>query len=196
MRIVKWGMYMKEIVIREKETFEISNKFYIVKKGKIILKNIFPNGKVVTNEHWMKSGDLIGEFLNHFTLQKIDLPYIEIEVKALEDTVLEEIDLDLKKLKENPLMNNLLSSFVKLHVFQLLYHFYDTKGYILSVLRLYADNNDIISKEKFNVEHINISKSQFYNVFGQLRRLGFVREKGKKIYLNSEKMKQYLAEFF
>lgn len=195
-RIVEWGMCMKKVIIKKKETFEICDKFYIIKKGKVLLKNIFPNGKIVTNEHWLKSGDLIGQFINHFTLKKIDLPVIEMEVKALEDTVLEEIQLDIKKLKSDSSLNSVLSNFIKLHVFQLLFHFYDTKGYILTVLKLYSDKNSIVSKDDFSVEHLNISKSQFYNVYGQLRKLGYFKEEKRKIYLNLEKANEYLGQFF
>ncbi|QNM15680.1 MULTISPECIES: hypothetical protein [Fusobacterium] len=186
---------MKEIIVKAKESLVVYEKFYRVKKGKVLLKNIFPNGKIVTNEHWLKTGDLIGEFLNYWRLKNVDLPDIEIEVDALEDSVLEEINFDIKEIKNNIFLNNLIKNFIRLHVFQLLFHFYDTKGYILTLLKLYSNGDNVISKEQFNVEHFNISKSQFYNVYGQLRKSGYFKEENKKIYLDRKKADEYLEKF-
>ena len=187
---------MKEVRIKAKDSMILENKFYVIKKGKILVENIFPNGKVIANEHWLRTGEFVGDLLSYYHMKKIEVPDIELEIKALEDTVLQEVDFDIEDIKNNKFMDKLLLSLMKIHIFQLLYHFYDTKGYILTLLKLYSDSNNVISKDEFNVEHFNISKSQYYNVFSKLKDKGYVKEEKKKIFLNVDKADEYLEGFY
>lgn len=186
---------MKEIILKRQESYLLDNKFFMVKSGKIILRNILENGKVVTNEGCFLKGEIIGNFFNFLDIKNLSIPEVEIEVEALEDnTVLEEIKIDRMKVKENYFIKKLLDSIIKKILLDFYFQVYDLKGYMLSLLKLYIDKENKVLKKNIKPENFNMSKSHFYLMLSKIKTENFIIEKGKYIILDLNKVNEYLVE--
>lgn len=78
------------MIVKKGEIQFLENKFFIIKKGKVMARDIFPNGKVITHECYFLEGEIIGNFFKFLKEDKFKIPQIEIEIEALIDTELEE----------------------------------------------------------------------------------------------------------
>lgn len=93
---------MRTITLDKRDRYYLDGKFYIVKKGKAITRDILENGKIVTNENCLGSGEIVGNFFKLINPSDIYIPEIEVEVEALEDnTVLEKLDFNPSMLKSD-----------------------------------------------------------------------------------------------
>lgn len=185
-----------KIILNKKNIYFIEKKFFILKKGKIVAKCILENGKIIAHENCIKSNEFIGNFFLFLPKNIFFIPKFEIEIEALEDnTVLEEINISFLESSADSPIKKILLQFIRSTYIRYFQHLYDTKGYILSILMLYADTNKKILKKLINHEIFNISRSSFYATYSELKKENFITEKNKIIYLNSNKIDTYLKSF-
>lgn len=185
------------IVLNRHDRYYLDGKFYIVKKGKLISRDILETGKVITNENFLKKGEMIGNFFEFLPQNNMMLPEIDIEVEALEDdTVLEEFNFCSKDIFQNIYFEKIIIQLIKKSMIKFFYQLYDTKGYIMAILKLYANGEGIIAKKEINYENFNISRSQFYLIYSKLKKEKYITEIGKKIQLNLTKIDDYLMSSY
>lgn len=185
---------MSIITLNKRDRYYLDGKFYIVKKGKAITRDILENGKVVTNENCLSSGEIIGNFFKLTNSTDIYIPEIEVEVEALEDnTILERLEFNPNQLKSHAFFSKIVDQLVKKSLIKFFYQLYDTQGYILAILKLYNNDNGFILKKDITYENFNISRSQFYLILAKLKKEKYVLEVNDSIYLNLKKIDLYLA---
>ena len=186
---------MNIISLDKQQRYFLDGKFFLVKKGRIMARDILENGKIITNENYLVEGDLIGNFFTLLPKRDLFIPEIEIEIKALEDnTILEEFKFSLEEIFCNVYLEKIVIQLIKKSIFKFFYQLYDTKGYILAILKLYLNNRNFILKNEIHYENFNISKSQFYLIYSKLKKENFITESNDKIFLNSDKINAYLEE--
>ena len=69
---------MNIISLNKTERYYLDGKFYIIKKGKIISRDILENGKILTYENYLTSGEVIGNFFRFLNIKDIYIPDIDI----------------------------------------------------------------------------------------------------------------------
>lgn len=183
---------MLKVNLKQNEKLFLGNKFFIIKQGKVIEKKLLENGEIITNENYIKSGEIIGNF---FLLTEIDyfqLPNIEIEIESLEPVILEEIKISKEDISTNFILKKLFSQLIKQSIIKFLSHFYDTQRFILSLLKLNSDLNGIILKKNIKYENFNISKSQYYLLLSNMKKAKLFTEDNNKILLDLKKVEKYL----
>lgn len=188
---------MKAINLKKKETVYLDeNHIYMLEKGKLIIREVFVSGKIVSNECPIERGEIVGNLFSIFEVEEELTEGMAIEIEALEDSVLTVanfgMDIDVIKKDQNNIIGNMLRQILKKNLMNTFYHLYDKKGYILSVLRLYADSNGMISKKTINPEIFNLSRSQFYAVLSEIKNGDYIIESGDGYKLNKEAIKEYL----
>lgn len=187
---------MNNVILNNRERYFLEDRFFLVKKGKIITRNILENGKLIANEYSLKAGDLVGNIFKLSPAEEFPHLDVDIEIEAIEDgTVLEELDVDIEKISKDFLLSKLLNSFSKRILASLFFHVYDSKGYILAILKLYFSDKKCLPIENIHFENFNLSKSQFYLVFSKLKKEGYIRESNNTITLNMKKIDEYLINF-
>ena len=183
------------IKLNPHEKYYLDGRFFLIKKGKVITKDILPNGKVISNENCLREGEIVGNFFNFLKCEYLSVPEIDIEVEALEKTILEEFKFSHPEIISNVIFEKMLSQLIKKSTIKFLYQLYDKKGYMLAILKLYADSKGKIPKKEINYENFNISKSQFYVLFSKLKQERFLKEEKNDIFLNLEKIDSFLNLF-
>lgn len=186
---------MSSVVLEKNARLYLSEKFYIINKGRIISRNILENGKIITNEFHLTCGDIIGNFFNLISNDNdIYIPEIDIEIESLENnTQLDLLSINIQELKGNPVLYKIIEHLIKKSLIKLFYHLYDTQGYILAILKLYNNENGFILKKDINYEDFNISRSQFYLIISKLKKEKFIIEVEDCIHLNLKKINLYLS---
>lgn len=183
------------IKLNPHEKYYLDGRFFLIKKGKVITKDILPNGKVISNENCLREGEIIGNFFNFLKCEYLSVPEIDIEVEALEKSILEEFTFSQLDVVNNVIFEKMLSQLIKKSTIKFLYQLYDKKGYILAILKLYANSEGKIPKKEINYENFNISKSQFYALFSKLKQQHFFKEEKNEIILNIKKIDSFLNLF-
>lgn len=183
------------IVLNPNEKYYLDGKFFLIKKGKVITRDILPNGKIISNENCLREGEIVGNFFSFLKCEYLSVPEVDIEVEALEKSVLEEFKFSQLEIMSNSTFGKMLSQLIKKSTIKFLYQLYDKKGYILAVLKLYADFEGKIPKKEINYENFNVSKSQFYAIFSKLKQDDFLKEEEKQIVLNIQKIDSFLNIF-
>lgn len=184
---------MQKIFLNKNEKYYIEDKFFLIKKGRVITKDILANGKVIANEYCVEEGEIIGNFFS-FLNEKFEIPELHIEVDALKETELLEFEFSKNEVLNNKIFEKVLKQLIQRSVIKFLYQLYDTKGYIMAILKLYADEYGTIIKKEISYENFNISRSQFYLLFFNMKKEGYLKEDKKHINLNLEKINTYLDE--
>lgn len=185
----------KMVKLNKKERHFLDGKFFLIKKGKVISRDILESGKIISNENCLKAGEIVGDFFKFLPNTQILILETEVEIEALEDnSVLEEFDFCPDIIAQNDGLQKIILQLIKKNMIKFFYQLYDTKGYILAILKLYADNNGRILKSEINHENFNISRSQFYLLYSSLKKDKFISEEKKNIYLNVNKINEYLEE--
>ncbi|MGL5277748.1 MAG: hypothetical protein ACRC8M_01525 [Cetobacterium sp.] len=186
---------MKNVTIKKGENYFLDDKFFIVKSGKVLSRDILSNGKVITNEHYFGEGEVIGNFFKFAKDYKLTIPDIGIEILALKDSKLEEFDFSQNQLIENTFFEKIITQLIKKSTIKFLEKLYDTKGYILSILKLYANHEMQVEKREISYENFNISKSQYYSKIAELKKEDYICESGKIWQLNLGKIDEYLEKY-
>lgn len=183
---------MIELLLKKNQKKYVEDKFYLIKKGKILTKDIFANGKYVANENYLKKGDIIGNLLNFYNLKDENIEKnSELEIKALENSILEEINFSLNKID---IVENVMEQLTRKIRNRLVFHKYSKEGYILASMLSYGEEEGIIKKTDINYEDFNMSRSQFYLIFSKLKKENFFTLKENNYILNKDKIYQYLNE--
>lgn len=81
---------------------------------------------------------------------------------------------------------------IKENLFKLFYQLYDKKRYILSVLKFYANEKGVLSKEHIRFENFTMSKSQFYSLYAELKKEKYIIEKKSQIFLDLGRIKEFI----
>lgn len=187
---------MAKIVLRKKERYFLSNKFYLVINGSVCAYDIFENGKVIPKEACFKAGEIIGNFFQCFPSEYLPLPLpdTEVEIVAMEDnTIIEEFKFESKNISTNLGLSKIIIQLLKENIFKLFYHLYDKKGYLLVILRFYANEKGVLLKEQIHYDNFLMSKSQFYNTYTLLKEEKYIKEEDKNIKLNLKKIEKYFT---
>lgn len=186
----------KQITLNKKQLYFLDQKFFLLKHGKIISRYILENGKIISNENCIKAGEFIGNFFSFLPTDLYFVPEFEVEIEALENnTILEEVDTNFFETLKNTPAEKIIIQLIRNTYIKYFQHLFNTKGYIMSVLKLYADASKTISKDEINPENFNVSRSLFYATYSTLKKENFITEKNKIIYLNSNKIDTYLKGF-
>lgn len=183
---------MLKVDLSSNEKYYLDGRFFLITKGKVITKDILANGKIISNESCLREGELVGNFFNISSNFNVNLPEIDVEVEALEETTLEEFKFSKKDILKNTVFEKMLSQLIKKSIIKFLYQLYDSKGYILAILKLYANSDNEIPKKEISYENFNISKSQFYLIYSKLKKENYIIEEKNLVKLNIEKINEYL----
>lgn len=181
---------MIELLLKKNQKKYVEDKFYLIKKGKILTKDIFPNGKYVVNENYLKKGDIIGNLLNFYNLKDENIEKnSELEIKALENSILEEINFSLNKID---IVGNVMEQLTRKVRSRLIFHKYSKEGYILAAMLSYGGEEGVIKKSDITYEDFNMSRSQFYLIFSKLKKDNFFTLENNSYILNKDKIYEYL----
>ncbi|MGL5752647.1 MAG: hypothetical protein ACRCXT_19070, partial [Paraclostridium sp.] len=126
---------IKTIAIKKGEYYFLDDKFFIVKKGKVLARDILASGKVIPNEHYFSEGEVIGNFFKFVKDERLTVPNVDIEIEALRDSELEEFSFSKTQLVENIFFERIITQLIKKSTIKFLENLYDSKGYILSILK-------------------------------------------------------------
>lgn len=181
-----------KVDLSSNEKYYLDGRFFLITKGKVITKDILASGKIISNENCLREGELVGNFFNISSNFNVNLPEIDVEVEALEETTLEEFKFSKKDILKNTVFEKMLSQLIKKSIIKFLYQLYDSKGYILAILKLYANSDNEIPKKEISYENFNISKSQFYLIYSKLKKENYIIEEKNLVKLNIEKINEYL----
>lgn len=190
---------MKSIGLSRGEKLIVDDKCFLVRKGKVITKDLLKNGKAIGHELFITKGEVIGNFFSAVERDETEpQEIISIEVEALEDTELEEIIMKNCCFNEDPYLKKILLQLEKRTLMKYYQELFDTKGYILAVLKLHAGKKRELNKSEVRFDRFNnISRSQFYKLYSELREEHYFYEEDKKIIkLNSLKINKYLKKFW
>lgn len=158
-------MKRKMINLAKKEKFLIDNECFKVNKGKVVAKDILVSGKAIGHELFIGKGEIIGNFFS-FLDEEENKELRLVEVEALEDTELEELVILEETIKENDSIRMILVQLCKRNILKYYQEMYDTKGYILAVLKLHAGKKKVLSKSEVKFDRFNgVSRSQFYVIY-------------------------------
>lgn len=159
--------------------------------GKIITRHIISNGKVLINEIYLTKNDIIIDYFNNFNNTKLSYNFeIDTEVEAMENSELEKINIFDNSLYSNKIIKQLTNQLF----LNLLYHIYDTKGYILTKLKISANKQGELFKKEIKVENYNLGKTQFYKIYSELKKEEFFVENKDKVILDLSKVNHYLLK--
>ena len=95
-----------------------------------------------------------------------------------DNTIIEEFKFEKRTLITNLEFSKIISQLLKENIFKLFYHLYDKKGYLLAILKFYADEKGILLKEQLHYENFLMSKSLFYNVYTDLKDEKYIKKVG------------------
>lgn len=177
-----------------KKYYLLEDKFFIVKSGKVVTKSIAANGKVISNNTCLREGELVFNCFKFLSNGEMNFPEIQMEIEALEETTLEEFVFCKKGIVNNEIYKNVFLHLVQKVAIELLYQLYDTKGYILMILKLYANSKGIFNKKEIKPENFNVGKTQFYKIYLHLKNEEYLIEEHGEVYLNLLKIDNYLLE--
>lgn len=186
------GVKISNIVIKKGQYYFLEDKFFIIQKGKVIARDILANGKTVAHEHYFSEGEIIGNFFKFLKDDKLKVPSVEIEIEALKDSELEEFNFSKNILYENIMFEKVITQLIKKSTIKFLENIYNPKGYLLSILKLHANEKLEVEKTEISYENFNMSKSQYYLKLGELKKEGYVEENKNTFKLNLKKINGYL----
>lgn len=180
-----------EICLRKNEFFFTENKFFIVKKGKVIVKKILENGEIISNENLIKKDEIVGNFLLLSDIDFLPILNIEVKIECLEECILKEIKVSKEEINSNEIIKKIFLQLIKAYTIKLFSHIYKTNEYILILLKYNCDENGKILKQNINFESFNISKSQYYLSLSSMKKENLLEENSKEIRLNLKKIESF-----
>lgn len=179
--------------LRKNEKFFLENRFYLIKRGSILLKKILENGKVISCENILKKDEIIGNFLTLSEANFLILPEVEIEIEALEETIIEEVEISKIELNKNPILKRLLNQLVKQYIIKFIPYICDSMKLLLILLKINSDSNGIVDKKNIGYENLNMSRTRYYSILSIIKKEKFIKEDKKKIFLNLKKINEKLT---
>lgn len=179
--------------LRKNEKFFLENRFYLIKRGSILLKKILENGKVISCENILKKDEIIGNFLTLSEANFLKLPEVEIEIEALEETIIEEVEISKIELNKNPILKRLLNQLIKQYIIKFIPYICDSMKLLLILLKINSDSNGIVDKKNIGYENLNMSRTRYYSILSIIKKEKFIKEDKKKIFLNLKKINEKLT---
>lgn len=186
------------MTLKASNTLELKNGFFLIKKGKVFVRSIFENGKIIGSNIIFQKGDIVGDFLK---LVPIDIESfhlnIILEIIAIEDCEFEKIEIPNfpNNDEQTNLYEKIIFQLAKKHALDILYILLPKNLYIIAVLSLMSQQG-IINKKNINPENFNMSKSQFYNLYSKIKKEKIFTEKKEQICLNLKEVANKLDNFF
>lgn len=153
------------------------------------------NGKAVANEYYFSEGEVIGNFFRFLNDEKLKIPNVEIEIEALRDSKIEEFNFSTNIIYENIMFEKIIIQLIKKSTIKFLGNIYNPKGYLLSILKLHANDDLEVEKAEISYENFNMSKSQYYLKLSELKKEKYIEEKSNIYKLNIKKIDKYLDEY-
>lgn len=179
--------------LRKNEKFFLENRFYLIKRGSILLKKILENGTVISCENILKKDEIIGNFLTLSEANFLKLPEVEIEIEALEETIIEEVEISKIELNKNPILKRLLNQLIKQYIIKFIPYICDSMKLLLILLKINSDSNGIVDKKNIGYENLNMSRTRYYSILSIIKKEKFIKEDKKKIFLNLKKINEKLT---
>lgn len=165
-----------EINLIENEIMLLDSNFFILKKGEIIVRYIFEDGKISNFEFPLNPGDINGNFFN---LLSDDSPFyneVTVEIQANKDSTIEVFELDSNKV-DFEILNKMILQLTKQLIIKLWFQLYSKENFILLLLRIYTKKYNKSLKKHIKYEIFNISRSQFYLLYSKLKKQKNIIEK-------------------
>ena len=100
---------MKDVILKENKSYYLNNKIFIVKSGKVKLK---VKTRKIIYEKVFNIGNIIYNFFLFLPSEAYETQKIEV-IALEENTILTEIAIDEKELKENRYLRTLLNSLLR-----------------------------------------------------------------------------------
>lgn len=189
-------MEQKILYLSKGEKQVIDDVSYEIIKGKLVVREVFMNGKVLGHELYLEKNEIVANFFSILFQknQKVSLQEGNIEIEALEMCELREISIQADK-NDCSILEKINLQLLKMNILKYYYQIYDSAGYILAILKFYSDDKGILKKSEVTPETFGmISKSQFYELYKKIKKEKFVVEAKGKIMLRLEKIDEYLKE--
>ncbi|MGL5595622.1 MAG: hypothetical protein ACRDDH_16930 [Cetobacterium sp.] len=181
--------------MKKDEHYFLEKRLFILKTGKITAYEVLENGKVISSKIYFKQGEIIGNFFKFMEKEEKIISNLEIEIEALENTVLEELIVSKGDHIEYMIFEKIIDQFLNKSAIEIFKTLYDTKGYILSVLKSYANLDGELEKQEINFETFSISRSLYYLKIKELKREKYIKEKKNIWKLNLIKIDSYLNKY-
>ncbi len=194
-KIAFGGIKINSMVIKKGEYYFLEDKFFIIRKGKVIARDMLANGKAVANEYYFSEGEVVGNFFRFLKDEKLKIPSVEIEIEALRDSELEEFNFSTNIMCENIIFEKIIIQLIKKSTIKFLENIYNPKGYLLSILKLHANDKLEVEKTEIGYENFNMSKSQYYLKLSELKKEKYLEENGNVFKLNIKKIDNYLEMY-
>lgn len=186
------------ITLKASNTLELKDGFFLIKTGRVFVRSIFENGKIIGHNLVFQEGDIVGDFLK---LVPIDTKAfhlnIILEIIAIEDCEFEKIEIPNFPTndKQANLYEKIIFQLVKKQALDIMYILLPKNLYIMAILTLMSQKG-IVNKKNINPENFNMSKSQFYNLYAKIKKEKIFTEKKEKIYLDLKEVANKLDNFF
>ncbi len=171
-----------EINLAEGEILILDSNFFVIKKGEVILRYIFEDGKSICFEFPLIPNDVSGNFFSLFSQTSPFYNDVTLEIQANKESHIKIFKFDLTKI-DNELLNRLILQLSKQLIIKLWFQLYPKEAFVLLMLRIYSQKYNTIYKKYITYEVFNISKSQFYLIYSNLKKQKFIVEKSKFIEL-------------
>ena len=184
---------MLKISLKKGEKIFLGNKFYIINEGSILLKKILENGKIFSYENILKKDDIVGNFLILSEINFLVLPEIEIEIEALEETLIEEIKFSKNDFNNNLIYKRVLNQLIKQYVIKFISYICDPIKVLLILLKINSDSSGVIDKKNVSYETFNMGRTQYYSILAMIKKENLIKEEKKKIILNLKKIEERLS---
>lgn len=187
------------IILEKSKTLYISDNFFLIKNGKILIKYIFENGKISGHNFVLKKGDIIGNFFKLIPSNEIKYSFkleFLVEIIALENSELESIKLPyFSTYNLNNIYEKIIYQLLKKQALDTLYIILPKYLYVMAIF-LFMSSTGNIDKKNIDPENFNMSKSQFYNVLSKIKKQNIIIEKKENIIVNTEKISNEIKNFF
>lgn len=169
---------------------------YLIISGKIIVREVFSNGKIANSEIPLSKGDIVGNFFNIYGLYENITKGLAVEIEAIEDTIIAELNqeetLKRKKRISNSIFWNFIEQMLKKHLINVCHHVYSKKGYVLAVLLIHSKSDEYIPKDLLNYEIFNLSRSQFFIIISELKKDKILEKEADRIKIDKNKAEEFL----
>lgn len=165
-----------EINLIEDEIMLLDSNFFIVKKGEIIVRYIFEDGKILNFEFPLRAGEVNGNFFNLFPEDSPFYNEVTLEIQATQESVIEVFELNSNK-KDFEIFNKIILQLAKQLVIKSWFQLYSKENFILLILRIYTQKYNKLLKKYVKHEIFNISRSQFYLLYSKLKKQKNIIEK-------------------
>lgn len=187
------------IILEKSKTLYISDNFFLIKNGKILIRYIFENGKISGHNFVLKKGDIIGNFFKLIPSNEIKYSFkleFLVEIIALENSELESIKLPyFSTYNLNNIYEKIIYQLLKKQALDTLYIILPKYLYVMAIF-LFMSSTGNIDKKNIDPENFNMSKSQFYNVLSKIKKQNIIIEKKENIIVNTEKISDEIKKFF